>query len=94
VNSVDIARVPLLCADETVGFYTPHFAANGRMRLGPIYVTPAFRGRGLVSTVYRSITVPMMATILDSHEDSRRLHERVGFERWRRFARGWYYLRG
>lgn len=90
---VDIPRVPLVVADQIVGFYTPHYAANGRMRLGPIYVTPAHRGKGLVAAVYRSITVPMMASILDWNESSRVLHERVGFERWRRFARGWYYRR-
>lgn len=90
----DPHRVPISCDGQVVGFYTPHFAANGRMRLGPIYVTHSHRGRGLVSAVYRSIDVPMMATILDIHEASRRLHERVGFSQWRRFARGWYYHRG
>jgi len=92
-NDESIERVGIVADGKVVGFYRPHRAANGRLRLGPIYVTPEYRGRGLVSAVYRSISEPMMASIVDIHESSRVLHERVGFRRVRRFARGWYYYR-
>lgn len=89
-----VHREPILCEGAVVGFYTPHVAANGRRRLGPIYIAPEYRGRGLLTAVYRAIEGPMMAAVLDTNEDSVRLHERAGFVRWRRFARGWYWRRG
>ena len=88
-----IRRVPIERGGVVVGFYTPHVAADGSRRLGPIYVRPEHRGLGLVSAVYRSIEGPMLAAVLDVHAESMRLHERVGFVRWRRFGRpgrqGW-----
>ena len=88
-----VRREPIVCDGKVVGFYTPHLAACGRKRIGPIYVLPEYRGRGLVTSVYRSIEGPMMACILTIHEDSQRMHERAGFVKWKRFARGWYWRR-
>jgi hypothetical protein len=93
VKRNDPNRCPITCDGVVVGFYSPHVAKCGRKRLGPIYITPAYRGRGLLTAVYRSIEGPMMASILTIHEASQRAHERVGFVRWKRFARGWYYKR-
>jgi hypothetical protein len=86
-------RVAILCDEEVVGFYTPHMAACGRMRIGPVFVLPEFRRRGLVRAVYDSITGPMMACVEDGNEASRILHEASGFVRWRRYSHGWYYRR-
>lgn len=90
----DAHRVPILCDGKVVGFYCPHVAKNGRKRIGPIWVSPEYRGRGLVTAIYRSIEGPMMAVVLDIHTESMRMHERAGFERWHRFARGWFLRRG
>ena len=86
-------RVPILCDGEVVGFYTPHTAASGERRIGPIYVRPAWRGRGLVTGIYASIPGPMLACIEEDNAASVRLHERAGFCRWRRYAHGWYWRR-
>lgn len=89
-----IVRVPIICDDVVVGFYTPHKAADGRGRIGPVYVRPEYRGRGLVTDVYREIVGPMMACIEDGNTSSERLHTAAGFTRWRRYAHGWYWRRG
>lgn len=86
-------RVPIYCDGRIVGFYTPHVAANGYKRIGPVYVMPEFRGRGLVTAIYRSISGPMMACIESWNVESERLHERAGFRRWRRYSHGWYWVR-
>jgi L-amino acid N-acyltransferase YncA len=86
-------REPIIQDGQVVGFYTPHFAANGRMRVGPIYVAPEFRGRGAATSVYTEIQGPMMAAIRDDMPDSIRMHERAGFQKWRRFQWGWYWKR-
>jgi L-amino acid N-acyltransferase YncA len=89
----DAHREAIVCDGNVVGFYTPHMSAEGYKRIGPIYVTPAYRGKGLVTSVYRSIEGPMMACVLTIHEESQRMHERAGFVKWKRFARGWYLRR-
>ncbi|HEX6940906.1 MAG TPA: GNAT family N-acetyltransferase [Longimicrobiales bacterium] len=92
-NDWNVRRVPILWQGTVVGFYTPHRAANGRMRVGPIYVRPEYRGRGLALGVYRSIEGPMMACVEDGNVAAERLHLRAGFVRWRRYAHGWYWIR-
>jgi hypothetical protein len=89
-----IHRMPIECDGEIVGFWTPHTSACGRQRIGPVYVRPSHRQRGLVLAVYRSITGPMLACIEDGNVASERLHESAGFTRWRRYHAGWYWRRG
>lgn len=89
-----VLRVPIMHGGAVVGFYCPHAAACGRTRIGPIYIAPEFRGRGLATAAYRAIEGPMMAAVLDGDEASERMHARAGFVRWRRFARGWHWRRG
>jgi L-amino acid N-acyltransferase YncA len=89
----DAERVAIVCDGEVVGFYTPHRAASGEQRIGPVYVRPAWRGRGLVQAVYRSISGPMLACIEDANAESIALHERAGFVRVRRYSHGWYWRR-
>lgn len=90
----DPRRAPLELDGVVVGFVTPHQAADGRWRLGPFYVLPESRGRGLVAAVYEAMRDrDMMACVLDTNEASRRVHERAGFVRWKRFVRGWYLRR-
>ena len=86
-------RVPVVCDGRVTGFYTPHTAACGSKRIGPVYIRPEYRGRGLALAVYASISGPMLACIEDSNEASIRLHERAGFVRWKRYSHGWYWRR-
>jgi len=89
----DAERVAIVCDDEVVGFYSPHRAASGHQRIGPVYVRPAWRRRGLVMAVYLSIKGPMMACLEDTNAESITLHERAGFVRLRRYSHGWYWHR-
>lgn len=93
-HDASILRAPLVADGQVVGFYCPHVAKNGRMRLGPIYITPEYRQRGLMTEVYEGLRgTPMMAAILDWNDGTRRLHEKVGFVKWKRFSNGWHYVR-
>lgn len=92
VRYSDPRREPIICDGQVVGFYTPHHM-GGVLRLGPMYITPAFRGRGLMATVYASITETVVALVEDGNAESERLHLRCGFVRWRRRRTGWWYRR-
>lgn len=92
-RDASIYREPILCDGEVVGFTTPHLSACGRGRLGPMYVRPEYRGRGLMAEVYRQKSGPMMAVIEDGNIASERLHRAAGFTRWRRYHSGWYWKR-
>lgn len=87
-------RMAIVCDGETVGFFTPHRAKNGRLRIGPVYIVPSHRGRGLVVAVYATIAGPMMACVADDNPSSQRMHERAGFVRSRRYSHGWWWTRG
>lgn len=89
----DAERVAIWCDGRIVDFYTPHTAATGERRIGPVYVLPEFRGRGLVAEVYRNTRGPMLACVEDGNIQSERLHERAGFRRLRRYSHGWYWRR-
>lgn len=80
------------CEGRVVGFYSPHECAYGR-RIGPIFVLPEFRRRGLVLATYARLRGPLVACVRDDNEPSIRLHERAGFRRWRRYAWGWWWKR-
>ena len=87
------ARDPLVCDGRVVGFVTPHEHRWGH-RIGPIFVLPEYRGRGLVTAYYRARpSVRFCAFISDSNPASRRLHERASFVNWRRGNGGWFMRR-
>lgn len=85
---------PILYGGEIVGFYCPHAAGRGYVRVGPIYVLPEYRGRRLAEQAYASITTPVIAYIHAGNIASERLHERCGFERWYSLRGGTYWRRG
>lgn len=89
----DADRVPIVCDGRVAGFYTPHRDRSGAIRLGPVYILPEFRGRGLVSDVYRTAPGPVVACVEAWNVASERMLERAGFVRWRRYAHGWYWRR-
>lgn len=86
-------RVALVCDGAVVGFYTPHRSARGELRIGPVWVLPAYRNRGLVSAVYASIPGPALAFIEDGNEASVSLHKKAGFVPLRPCKQGWFWRR-
>lgn len=85
-------REPLIADGNVVGFVTPHETKMG-WRHGPIYVLPAYRGRGLVEAYYAAHPErECVAFVPDANKASRRMHERAGFVEWRK-AKGGCYMR-
>lgn len=90
---VDGPREPLLADGTVVGFVTPHETRRG-WRLGPIFVLPAYRRRGLALAAYEARRhLSMVAFVADGNVASMALHERAGFARWRRGNGGWHMRR-
>lgn len=86
-------RVPLTHGGEVVGFYTPHSTKWG-LSFAPVYVRPAFRGKGIALAAYcerRDVT--MWAFAADTNAASQRMLYKAGFVRWRRGNGGWFYRR-
>lgn len=92
-RDASIARRPIVCDGQVVGFYTPHRAATGELRIGPCYITPAYRRRGLMLAVYAGLQGPLLACVEESNVAAVRLHERAGLVRLRRYQNGWYWRR-
>lgn len=89
-----VHRVAIWCDGQVAGFYCPHFAKNGRLRLGPLYIAPAYRRRGLALWVYDGYAgTPMLAAVEDGNLASMRLHNRARFTKSHRYSAGWYYVR-
>lgn len=86
-------REALVCDDQVVGFVSPH-ETKGGWRHGPIFVLPAFRGRGLVEAYYAAHPERRCVSFIqDANKSSRRAHERAGFVNWKRGPKGWYMRR-
>lgn len=85
-------REPLMCDGEVVGFVTPHQGKIG-WRVGPIYVAPGYRGRGLVTAYYDDHPdQAFVAFIPEGNRSSLTAHKRAGFMPWRK-ARGGQWMR-
>jgi RimJ/RimL family protein N-acetyltransferase len=90
-----LKRCPIWADGELVGFFCPHPAGRGRKRVGPIYVLPQYRGRGLAQQAYAwADGVPLVAYVHSNNVASERFHERAGFRRWYQTNGGWYWKRG
>lgn len=86
-------RVALVVDGRVVGFVTPHETRWG-WRLGPIYIDPEARGRGLLAAVYEHYRDrPLVAFVADDNPASQVAHERAGFARWKRGNGGWFLRR-
>lgn len=83
---------PITCDGRVVGFYCPRERKVGRS-LGPVFVMPEFRRRGLALRLFGSIEGPLVACVRDDNPASQRLVERAGFVRWKRYAAGWWWRR-
>jgi hypothetical protein len=75
-----------------VGFYSPRETPMGT-RIGPLFISPSFRRRGIALSIYRSIEGPLVACVRDDNPASVALHERADFVQWRRYAAGWWWRR-
>jgi RimJ/RimL family protein N-acetyltransferase len=86
---------PIVDRGDAVGFYCPHPAGRGRTRVGPIYVAPEHRGRGLALQAYAWATAdtPLVAYVHASNTASLRLHQRAGFRLWYASRGGSYWKR-
>ncbi len=87
-------RQPILFEGQVVGFCHPHDTPNG-YRLGPIFVLPGFRGRGLTRAAYAQHADGKLciAYIHDGNLGSEKAHAAAGFVRWRRGRGGWTWRR-
>jgi GNAT superfamily N-acetyltransferase len=87
-------RRPILCDGRVVGFCHPHDTPNG-YRLGPIFVLPTFRGRGLTRAAYKRHAAGRrcVAYIHDGNVGSAKAHAAAGFVRWRQGRGGWTWVR-
>lgn len=75
-------------AGDVVGFVCPHVGSRG-WRLGPIYVTPKARGRGLAAAaVLRFRFLGLVHYVPDTAPESLRMHLSIGFEIVREMKRG------
>lgn len=86
-------REPIVCDGAVVGFYSPHQTKWG-LSFAPVYVTPAYRRRGLCLKAYTSRRdVTMWAFAADWNVASREMLLKAGFKVWRRGNRGFFYRR-
>jgi hypothetical protein len=88
-------RILVYLDGEIAGFFTPHLAKDGALRVGPVFVREHARRRGVLRKIYREYGTGKLcrAFILDHNETSRAAHERIGFVRKRRGRGGWFYER-
>lgn len=92
IRPATLERRPIEHEGQLVGFYCPHPAGRGRWRVGPIYVHPDYRGRGLGLRAYAwAEGVDLVAYTHASNVQSARLHERAGFVRWYQTRAGGQY---
>jgi L-amino acid N-acyltransferase YncA len=87
-------RTAIVCDDRVVGFCHPHDTAHG-FRLGPIFVMPEFRGRGLTRQAYADHAAgrECIAFIHNGNVGSEKAHEAAGFVRGRRLKGGQFWHR-
>lgn len=87
-------RQPILCDGVVVGFCHPHETPRG-FRLGPIFVLPSHRGRGLTRWAYATYAAGKrcVAYIHDNNLRSENAHAAAGFVRGRRGKGGFTWTR-
>lgn len=87
-------RRAIVLDGEVVGFCHPHPTPNG-FRLGPIYVAPEFRGRGLTRVAYEQYAKDRrcVAYIHDGNVGSEKAHAAAGFVKQRKGRGGWTWVR-
>jgi GNAT superfamily N-acetyltransferase len=87
-------RRPIVHGGVVVGFCHPHDTPSG-YRLGPIFVLPAYRGRGLTRAAYAQHAAGRrcIAYLHDGNIGSEKAHAAAGFRRWRRRPGGTTWVR-
>jgi GNAT superfamily N-acetyltransferase len=84
--------LPIVEGGEAVGFYRPHAGPFGR-QIGPIFVAPKHRRRGVALRLYNATPGELYARVEERNAPSVALHESACFTRWRRFGCVWYWRR-
>lgn len=95
LRSKDLSlRRPILYDGRVVGFCHPHETPSG-YRLGPIFVMPAYRGRGLTRVAYEQHAAGRrcVAYTHDGNVGSEKAHAAAGFVKHRRGRGGWTWVR-
>jgi RimJ/RimL family protein N-acetyltransferase len=74
-------RLPIYCESQLVGFATPRQDPDQVWRMGAIYVTPAWRGRGLVAAAIAEFMRGKSGRAFIDTENvaSQRAYSRAGF---------------
>jgi len=87
-------RRPIVCEGRVVGFCHPHDTPHG-YRLGPIFVLPAYRGRGLTRAAYEEHAKGLhcVAYIHHGNVGSEKAHVAAGFVKLRASKGGWTWVR-
>lgn len=87
-------RCPIVCDGRVVGFCHPHQAVGG-FRLGPIFVMPEYRGRGLTRAAYEEHAKGRrcVAYIHHGNVGSEKAHVAAGFVKLREGKGGWTWIR-
>lgn len=83
---------PLTYEGRTVGFFCPRIRKMGTS-LGPVFILPEFRRKGLALTLFNSFAGPLVACVRDDNQPSIELVTKAGFTKWRRYAAGWWWRR-
>jgi GNAT superfamily N-acetyltransferase len=89
-------HVPIVADGNVVGLYTPRpirIVGLVGTRLGPFFVLPAYRRRGLMRGVYSQTKGTLFACVRSDNLPSLQLHEACGFVRWRKYQFGDWWLR-
>lgn len=87
-------RTPIRADGRIVGLCHPHQTPNG-FRLGPIFVLPEFRGRGLTAAAYAEHAAGKRCVAYVHHGNvgSEKAHIAAGFRRLRQGRGGWTWVR-
>lgn len=87
-------RTPIVLDGVVVGFCHPHQAVGG-YRLGPIFVMPEARGKGLTRAAYEQHAKGRrcVAYIHDGNLGSEKAHIAAGFVKQRKGKGGWTWVR-
>jgi RimJ/RimL family protein N-acetyltransferase len=88
-SSIHKVSIGIVCADQVVGKCVVTSKRGGRLKLGPVYIRPTFRGDGLASHVLRSLVAvadnagfrTFVATVPSASKRARRVLLSQGFLR-------------
>lgn len=74
-------RKPLVFDGEVVGFFTPHVDGRGWNRMGPVFVLPEYRRKGVCVALYRreGATKDLHIFVAGDNPAGKQAAEKAGF---------------